>query len=95
VAGPTAGGVAPLRPPGKELFYTTPDARVMAVEFDVQGTNFVVGKSRELFSGRAFGNSTGQDVTRDGKRWLLALPVDQVNASLLILITNWTATLKR
>jgi hypothetical protein len=61
----------------------------------VQGTSFVVGKSRELFSGRAFGNSAGQDVTADGKRWLFALPVDQVNASPLMLVTNWTASLKR
>jgi eukaryotic-like serine/threonine-protein kinase len=90
----TGGGLVPLWASGKELFYTTVDSRIMAVEFTVQGTNFVFGKSRELFSGRAFGNSTGGDVTRDAKRWLLALPVDQVNASPLILITNWTATLK-
>jgi hypothetical protein len=90
-----AGGVAPLWRTGKELFYSTPDSRIVAVEFNVQGKNFVVGKSRELFSGHAFGNSAGQDVTPDSKRWLLALPVDQVNASPLILVTNWTATLKR
>jgi len=72
----------------------TPDNRVIAVKFDVQGANFRVGKSRELFSGRGFGNSTGQDMSPDGKRWLFALPVDQVNASPLMLVTNWTASLK-
>jgi Tol biopolymer transport system component len=90
----TGGGVNIIWPPGKELFYITPDSRAIALEFDVQGTNFVAGKSRELFGGRAFGNSAGQDVSRDGKRWLFALPVDQVNASPLMLVTNWTATLK-
>jgi len=90
----TGGGVSAIWPNGDELFYLTPDNRVIAVKFDVQGANFRVGKSRELFSGRGFGNSTGQDMSPDGKRWLFALPVDQVNASPLMLVTNWTATLK-
>ena len=90
----TGGGINTLWPAGKELFYWTPDTRALAAEFDVQGANFVVGKTRELFSGRAFGNAAG-GTTRDGKSWLLPLPVNEVNASPLILTTNWTATLKR
>jgi hypothetical protein len=83
-----------LWPPGKELFYSTPDGGVLAVEFDLRDSNFVVGKTRELFSGRAFGNAAGA-ASLDGKRWLLPLPVNEVNASPLILTTNWVATLKR
>jgi Tol biopolymer transport system component/tRNA A-37 threonylcarbamoyl transferase component Bud32 len=90
----TGGGLVTYWPQGKELFYTTPDARVIGVQFETQGSNFVVGKSRELFQGRAFGSSTGLAVSRDGKRWLLAMPVDQMNASPLILETNWAAGLK-
>ena len=84
----------PYWPQGKELFYTTPDQRVIGVQFEAQGSNFVVGKSRELFQGRAFGSSTGLTVSGDGKRWLFALPIDQMNASPLILETNWVAGLK-
>ena len=90
----TGGGLIPYWPEGNELFYTTADMRVIGVQFEAQGANFVVGKSRELFQGRAFGGTTGIAVSRDGKRWLFTLPVDQMNASPLILETNWVAGLK-
>ena len=90
----TGGGLITSWPPGKELFYITPDGRVIGTEFALQGSNFVVGKSRELFSGHAFGNNSGSAISGDGKRWLFALPSDPINASPLILETNWTATLK-
>jgi Tol biopolymer transport system component len=90
----TGGGVVPIWRSDKELFYTTPDSRVFATEFEAKGTDFAVGKSRELFSGRALGNITGLDVTRDNKRWLVAVPVEESNSSPLILITNWTQTLR-
>ena len=92
---PTAGGVQVLWPPGKELFYFTPDARLTAVEYTTQGPNFTVGKPRLLFGGRSIGSSSGADVNRNDKRWLLPLPVGEPNASPLILITNWTAALKK
>ena len=64
-----------------------------AVDLDIQGTNLVVSKSRVILSGRALGASTSFNVTGDGKRWLVALPVAESNASPLILTTNWAATL--
>ncbi len=100
----TGGGVQPLWPPGKELFYYTIDSRLAAVEYATQGPNFIVGKSRLLFGGRSMGSITGADVSRNGadasrtnrdKRWLMALPVGEPYASPLILTTNWTATLKK
>jgi eukaryotic-like serine/threonine-protein kinase len=99
----TDGGVQPLWPPGKELFYYTVDSRLAAVEYAAQGPNFIVGKSRLLFAGRSMGSVTGADVSRNGgdvsrtdkgRRWLMALPVGEPYASPLILTTNWTATLK-
>jgi Tol biopolymer transport system component len=91
----TGGGVQPLWPPGKELFYLDVDLRVVAVEYATQGPNFIVGKSRPLFGGRALGNMSGFDVNRNDKRWLMALTVGEPNASPLILTTNWTAALKK
>jgi eukaryotic-like serine/threonine-protein kinase len=91
----TSGAVQPLWPPGRELFYYTVDSKLTAVEFATQGPNFIVGKSRQLFGGRSLGNMTGADVNRNDKRWLMALPVGEPNASPLILTTNWTATLKK
>jgi dipeptidyl aminopeptidase/acylaminoacyl peptidase len=90
----TSGGVQPLWPPGKELFYYTVDSRLTAAEYAAQGPNFIVGKSRLLFGGRSMGSATGVDVNRKDKRWLMALPVGEPKASPLILTTNWTALLK-
>ena len=90
----TAGGITSFWPTPKELFYTTPDNHVMAVDLEFQGSNLVVGKSRQLFGGRAFGSSSGLLFpASDLKRWLVAFPVDEPNASPLILTTNWTAAL--
>jgi dipeptidyl aminopeptidase/acylaminoacyl peptidase len=90
----TNGGIFSVWPPGKELFYQTPDNHFIGVEIEAQGGNLVVGKSRPLLGGRAFGNATGLYPVPDKKRWLVSLPVEEPNASPLILTTNWTATLK-
>jgi len=66
----------------------------MGVEVDTQTENLSVGKSRQLFGGRLFGNAIGIFVAADSKRWLAAFTVDEPNASPLILTTNWTAALK-
>ena len=89
----TAGGIASFWPTSNELYYLTPDAHVMAVELEFQKANLVVGKSRQLFGGRAFGNAGGLFPGPDRKRWLVAFPVDEPSASPLILTTNWTAAL--
>ena len=89
----TAGGVTPFWTVANELSYFTPDAHVIATELQFRGPNLVVGKSRQLFGGRAFGSANGMYPASDGKRWLVALPVDKANASPLVLTINWTAAL--
>jgi eukaryotic-like serine/threonine-protein kinase len=91
------GGGQPFWPQGKELFYVSNDFQMIGVEFEVQGKNFLVGKSRRLFERQSIGGSLSMnpdagasiDVNRDGTRWLVAAPVDERNASPLILTTNW------
>jgi hypothetical protein len=90
----TGGGIAPIRPPRNELFYETADAKLVAVEFATRGANFIVGKSRLLLGGRSLASVNGIDVNRHGKRWLMAMPVGEPNASPLILTTNWNAMLR-
>lgn len=89
----TEGAVTPFWTAANELSYVTPDAHVIATELQFQGSNLVVGKSRQLFGGRAFGSASGLYPASDGKRWLVAFPVDEANASPLVLTTNWTAAL--
>jgi hypothetical protein len=90
----TGGGIAPIWPPGNELFHETADAKLVAVEFATRGANFIVGKSRLLLGGRSLASVNGIDVNRHGKRWLMAMPVGEPNASPLILTTNWNAMLR-
>jgi Tol biopolymer transport system component/predicted Ser/Thr protein kinase len=97
------GGGQIFWPRGKELFYVSNDFQMIGVEFEVQGKNFLVGKSRKLFEGQSVGSSlstsadasASADVNGDGTRWLLAVPVDERNASPLILTTNWMAELRK
>jgi hypothetical protein len=73
------------------LFYLEPDWHMNGVEVDTQAENLTVGKTRQLFGGRLFGNTTGIFVANDSKRWLAAFAVEEPNASPLILTTNWSA----
>ena len=88
----TAGGINSWWLPGNQFAYMTPDNHLMAVDLDLHGTNLVVGRSRPILGGRGMGTSTFT-VARDGKRWLVAMPVAEAGASPLILTTNWTASL--
>ena len=98
------GGGQPFWPRGKEIFYVSNDFQTIAVAFDIQGTSFLVGKARRLFGGNiSIGGSLGLnadasasiDVSDDGKRWLVTAPVDERNASPLILLTDWASRLKK
>jgi len=66
----------------------------VAVEFATRGANFIVVKSRLLLGGRFLASVNGIDGNRHDKRWLMAMPVGEPNASPLILTTNWTAMLR-
>jgi eukaryotic-like serine/threonine-protein kinase len=98
-----AGGAQVFWPRGKELFYITNDFQMIGLEYEVQGKNFLAGKERRLFEGESVDTSLSinpdasgsVDVDPDGKRWLITLPVDELNASPLILKTNWVAGLKK
>jgi len=97
------GAAQSFWPRGKELFYVTNDFQMIGAEVEIQGKNFVVGKSRKLFEGHPVGSSlsinpdasASIDVTPDGASWLVSLPIDEPNASPLILSTNWMSKLKK
>jgi eukaryotic-like serine/threonine-protein kinase len=89
----TRGGIISFWPAGREFFYQEPDGHTIGVELNTQGKNLSLGKSRQLFGGRAFGGSFGLYISPDSKRWLVALPVEEANASSLILTTNWSTML--
>jgi eukaryotic-like serine/threonine-protein kinase len=91
------GGYQPLwRSDGKEIFYLSPDGRLMAVEVKVNGASLEVGRTQSLFGGLAI-LQTGYiyDVATGGQRFLVLLPTTQPVPEPLTLVQNWTAVLKK
>jgi Tol biopolymer transport system component len=77
---------------GKELFFFTPDNRLMAAEVRADGTSFEVGAIHPLFQTRSLGFGYRYDVSPDGKRFLVVAGLPQ-ELSPIMLVTNWTAEL--
>jgi Tol biopolymer transport system component len=89
VAGPATlvspqGGRAPRwRADGNELFYLSPTHQIMAVPV----ARGAFGAPRELF--QAPGALPSWAVSRDGERFLLALPVRATRAPTVSVVLNW------
>ncbi len=93
--GPRWGGY------GRELFYRAPNGKVMDVEINTD-TVFSTGIPKPLFQappeilqGSATGFYRNWDVTSDGKRFLLSIPIAENSPSPFTVILNWTAGLKK
>ena len=87
----TGGGVEPLwRSDGKELFYLSPERRVMSVSVDSDESRFQPGVPRALFeefikveeSGRSYA------VSRDGQRFLINTVLPEASSPIQIVV-NW------
>jgi hypothetical protein len=91
------GGVQPRwRGDGKELYYLSPDSRLMAVNVRAVSGTFERETPKTLFE--MHGVRTGglvydYDVTRDGQRFLSAVPLDAEGVRPLMLITDWRTEL--
>jgi Tol biopolymer transport system component len=91
-----AGGMAPVwRADGKELFYLTPDGKLMSVGFK-GGAQPETSIPVELFQSRlrADYRYNQYTVTGDGQRFLLSEPVEE-NDQPYYVVMNWTSLLKR
>jgi len=100
----TGGGSQPQwRGDGRELYYYTPDRKLMAVEVNGEGSTFKVGVPRPLFNIRVVGAGIDQGFpgngyyapARDGKRFLVTTSPESPERQQINVILNWTADLKR
>ena len=59
---------------GRELFYETPDDRIMVVDYTVEGAAFVPGKQR-LWSEKQlfYAGTSNLDLAPDGKRFAVLM----------------------
>jgi Tol biopolymer transport system component len=93
----TAGGGMPRwRADGKELFYIAADSKLMAVDITT-GTAFQSGVPHALFV-TPIVPTMGvfrYAVTRDGKRFLMAVPAVQTAQPPVHIVVNWEAGLRK
>jgi eukaryotic-like serine/threonine-protein kinase len=100
----TAGGTAPRwSGDGRELFYISPESKLMAVEVSASPV-FKAGIPKALFTAITWVNAgpmpgpTPYDVTADGKKFLIithGVGAGSPGATPITVVLNWTALLKR
>ena len=81
---------------GRELFFLDPESRLMVVDVEEVGEDLEFGTPQVLFSTRlrAIPNVEKYDVTRDGKRFIMAVPVESSDAQLHVVV-NWPSLMER
>jgi Tol biopolymer transport system component len=91
----TGGALPKWRGDGKELFYITPSGRVMAAAVRAAGDSFEFEPPAKLFQTRPIPKSWNFfDVTPDGQKFLVNLPLEWASSSQINFVTNWTEKLK-
>jgi eukaryotic-like serine/threonine-protein kinase len=91
----TSGGFQPQwRRNGKELFYTAPDRRLMAMDFHSTSDTFVAGAPKALFTTRTKwmeiqGTARNYAVAADGQRFLVANATDESQFAPITVVLNW------
>jgi hypothetical protein len=75
-----------------------PDNKLVAVDLEVQGDSLTVGAGHVIFGGQPLPRDPGlfgAAPTRDGKRLLIAVPVDEESGVTINLVTNWAEELRK
>ncbi len=93
----TGGSRPHWRRDGKELFYLTPEYKIIAADIELDATTVKVGGVTPLvnFIPFAGGNRDIYDVTGDGKRFLVVSPGDDEGSSPITLVVNWPGEIKK
>jgi hypothetical protein len=81
---------------GRELFYVTPEQKLMAVSLNLDSDSIAPMAPRQLFQLPALNGPADSpyEATRDGQRFLVRTSTEQPRQS-LILIVNWPALMKK
>lgn len=94
------GAQAMWRRDGKELFYVSPEMKVLSVQVKTGPGAFEASRPQLLFTRPRAGLSytnRGVDyaVTADGKRFLANTALDEAGSSAMTVLTNWTLGLRK
>ena len=94
-----SGGANPMwRRDGKELYFLSPDGKLMAVDLDTTGASFQAGIPKELFQTQLVPIWYWRNIyapSADGQRFLMLTPGSEAQAAPITVVVNWAATMKR
>ncbi len=76
------------------LYQQPPDGRLFAVDVDTQGGGLRLGAPRPIFGGKPPPRGPF-DATRDGKRLLFAVPVEDSASAQIRFVSDWRADLAK
>jgi eukaryotic-like serine/threonine-protein kinase len=82
------------RQDAKALFYLSLTSQAMAVDIDTS-KGFQAGAPRLMFTAPPGAGAVGWDMSPDGKRFLLATPLNTGRATPFTVLVNWAAGLKK
>jgi len=94
----TSGGQQPTwSQDGKEIYFVSLDGRLMAVPVSAAGSTFSSGPPQALFRAPVRLNSVSNQyaVSRNGQRFLIALPTQDLEAEPFRVLLNWRAPATR
>ena len=83
---------------GKELFYLSPDEKLMAVDVNTASATFQAGIPQELFQAQLVPTSYWRNIyvpSPDGQRFLMITPASAAKPEPITVIVNFPAMLKR
>jgi len=92
------GGTQPRwRKDGRELFYLSPEAKMMAADVTLDAKGFRAGAVKTLFALSGVAGVPGQlyDVTPDGQKFIAVQDLVHTSTAPLTLVVNWDAELKK
>ena len=90
------GGLPRWRGDGLEIFYITSGGRMMAATLHPAGGELQFDPPHMLFQTRPIPQEWNlYDVSADGQRFLLNLPLEWSSATPITVVTNWTRKLKQ
>ena len=90
------GGLPRWRSDSAELFYMTSDGRVMSASIRESKNEIEAGVPQKLFQTRPLpGTWNLYDVSPDGQRFIVNLPLEWTSAAPITVVTNWTEKLKQ
>jgi Tol biopolymer transport system component len=93
-----SGGDSPRwRRDGKEIYYFSPDNKMMAADISVKDGSLEVSHVHSLFDVPSIIQlpMSDYDVTSDGKKFLINVPFEIQNQTPLTLVVNWDLAVKK